>query len=203
MNILILFGHPAFQRSNANHVLIEGIEKIKNVTFHDLYEVYPEMDIDIDAEQQLMLQHDVIIFQHPMYWYSAPAIFKEWQDLVLEHGWAYGSQGTSLQGKYFFSAITTGASAWAFNNGEFQNHTIKEFLVPYQQMAAICKMTFLPPFVIHGTHNIERKELLEARQTYHTLLNKLANDEIDLEKALDVHYLNDFCPNCKMSNNTL
>lgn len=28
--------------------------------------------------------------QHPFYWYSTPALLKEWQDLVLEHGWAYG-----------------------------------------------------------------------------------------------------------------
>jgi len=29
----------------------------------------------------------------------SPAILKQWQDWVLEHGWAYGEKGTKLRGK--------------------------------------------------------------------------------------------------------
>jgi glutathione-regulated potassium-efflux system ancillary protein KefG len=39
---------------------------------------------------------------HLLYWYSTPAILKEWQDLVLEHVFAYGHEGTKLHGKIFF-----------------------------------------------------------------------------------------------------
>ena len=53
--------------------------------------------IDVHAEQKLLLDHDIIIWQHPFYWYSAPAIIKEWMDLVLEHGFAYGENGRSLE----------------------------------------------------------------------------------------------------------
>lgn len=195
MKILILFGHPAYQRSRANKALAEGIQNIKNVTFHDLYEIYPEMDIDIDAEQKLIAAHDCIIFQHPMYWYSAPAIFKEWQDLVLEHDWAYGSKGKALQGKYFFNAVTTGASQLAFSEGQFQNHSVQEFLLPYHQMAMLCKMIPLPPFVIHGTHLVTPERLVTSRKIYHKLLHLLANDELDMEVAAKQFYLNDLCTN--------
>jgi glutathione-regulated potassium-efflux system ancillary protein KefG len=86
-----------------------------------LYEAYPRLDIDVEHEQKLLLEHDVIIFQHPFYWYSTPPILKQWQDLVLQHGWAYGSTGTALQGKTFLSAISAGAGEGAYCSAGY-NH---------------------------------------------------------------------------------
>lgn len=191
MKILILFGHPAFQNSLVNKGMLKGIENIPNVTFHDLYETYPEMYIDIDHEQKLMEEHDVIIFQHPMYWYSAPAIFKEWQDLVLEHDWAFGSKGNALKGKYFFNAITTGAAKESFCREEFQTYTVREFLAPFFQMANLCGMNALAPFVIHGTHVVTLEMVASSRNQFHAILDKLAKDEINMDKAQEVMYLND------------
>ena len=84
---------------------------LEGVTIVDLYAEYPSLDIDVAREQQRLLAHDVIVLQHPFYWYSSPAIIKEWQDLVLENGWAYGPGGTRLAGRYLMSAISTGGSA--------------------------------------------------------------------------------------------
>ncbi|MCU7375699.1 NAD(P)H-dependent oxidoreductase [Paucibacter sp. O1-1] len=74
------------------------------MTINDLYANYPDFLIDVAREQQLCESHDVIIFQHPFYWYSTPAIVKEWLDLVLEHGWAYGKTGTALKDKMVLSS---------------------------------------------------------------------------------------------------
>ena len=103
--ILILFAHPAFERSRVHRSLIEATSQLDGITIHDLYEDYPEFDIDIVKEKQLLLQHPVIVWQHPLFWYSGPALSKQWQDLVLEHGWAYGTQGHALDGKKIFNAI--------------------------------------------------------------------------------------------------
>lgn len=88
--ILILFAHPALENSRVNRYLIQAVEGLDSVTVHDLYEMYPDFHIDVKVEQDLLLAHDIIIFHHPFYWYSTPAIMKEWLDLVLEHGFAYG-----------------------------------------------------------------------------------------------------------------
>ncbi len=191
MKILVLFGHPAYERSNYNKAMLQGIEQLENVTFRDLYEIYPEMDIDRYAEQEILVAHDCIIFHHPMYWYSAPAIFKEWQDLVLTHGWAYGSKGNALKGKCFFNVLTTGAPRIAFNIGEYQNHTVREFLLPYNQMACLCKMLAFPPFVVHGTHLVEEERLQQAHEDYHAVLKLLAADKYDSEKVMKMDYLNE------------
>src|SRR6266545_285117 len=104
MKILILFAHP---RLSGSHVQ-RAVHDLPGVTFHDLYAAYPDFTIDVGHEQSLLLDHDLIVLQHPFYWYSAPAIIKEWLDLVLELGWAYGPGGTALRGKLMMNAITTG-----------------------------------------------------------------------------------------------
>src|SRR5688500_7854547 len=106
--ILVLFAHPALEKSRLHARMVRHLRRIPGITFHDLYEAYPDFDIDVPKEQQLLLEHDLIIWQHPFYWYSAPAIIKQWLDLVLEHGWAYGSGGIALQGKRVLNAITCG-----------------------------------------------------------------------------------------------
>ena len=63
--ILILFAHPALQKSRINRVLISAVQDIEAVTFHDLYEAYPEFDILVPEEQVLLEAHDIIILQHP------------------------------------------------------------------------------------------------------------------------------------------
>ncbi|WP_225875317.1 NAD(P)H-dependent oxidoreductase [[Limnothrix rosea] IAM M-220] len=50
-------------------------------------------------EKQLCLDHNIVVWQHPFFWYSAPAMLKKWPDLVLEYGFAYGHEGTALHGK--------------------------------------------------------------------------------------------------------
>ncbi len=89
--ILVLFAHPALERSEANRPLAEAAQRLDGVTLVDLYAEYPDFGIDVDREQTRLREHDVIIFMYPLYWYSTPALLKEWQDLVLEYGFAYGS----------------------------------------------------------------------------------------------------------------
>src|SRR4051812_19800739 len=108
MRVLVLFAHPALERSRVNRALLEAVRSVPGVRLHDLYEEYPDLNIDVDREQELLLAHDVYVMQHPFFWYSGPAILKEWQDLVLEHNWAYGREGHALVGKVTFNVISAG-----------------------------------------------------------------------------------------------
>ena len=139
-NILILFGHPAFKRSTINAALREAVEMLEGVTFHDLYASYPDFLIDVSDEQQLCESHDIIIFQHPFYWYSTPAIVKEWFDLVLEHAWAYGSTGYALKGKITFQALTAGGSQESYCEDGLNLFTIRELTTPFRATANLCGM---------------------------------------------------------------
>ena len=166
-NVLILFAHPSFQTSRVNRALVKAVRDISGVTFHDLYEEYPDFFIDVRREQELLMRHEVVVFQHPFYWYSCPALLKEWQDVVLEHGFAYGEKGIALRGKSFLSAITTGGPSEAYSAGGYNNFSIRQLLVPFEQTANLCGMKFLEPHVVHGTHKlVDESDLAAVAEGY-------------------------------------
>jgi glutathione-regulated potassium-efflux system ancillary protein KefG len=185
-----LFAHPAFQKSRVHRLLREGVRDLPGVSFHDLYEAYPDLDIDVEEEQRLLLEHELIVFQHPLFWYSTPAILKEWQDLVLEHGWAYGSKGTALRGKKLLSAISTGGSREAYQHAGYNRFTIAELLAPVAQTAYLCGMEYLPPFVVHGTHRMTPEQMRGHGRRYRELITALRDERVDWEKARGVADLN-------------
>lgn len=190
--ILILFFHPLFEKSSANSALVQNIPYSKNITFHDLYEEYPDFDIDIKREQSLLNQHDIIIWQHPMYWYNCPALMKQWIDMVLEYGWAYGKKGTALKDKIIFQVITTGGEKESYCKTGHNKHTISSLLKPFNQTALVCNMNYLPPFVIHGTYRMTKKNYAKNSLMYSQLLDYLEKYNLDIKEILPFEYLNDW-----------
>lgn len=191
--ILILFAHPALEKSRINRQLIKAIRAMDSITIHDLYEEYPNLHINVKFEQELLLTHDIIIFQHPFYWYSSPAILKEWQDLVLEHDFAYGHYGTALQGKKFISVITTGGSEEAYCRQGHNYFTIRELLAPFEQTARLCGMEYLPPFVIYGTHQLrETHQIARYVEDYQIALSMFRDNTIDWKQLMQHKHLNHY-----------
>jgi len=190
--ILILFAHPRFERSANNSVLINRIPETPEITFHDLYEKYPDFNIDIGYEKSMLSQHNIIIWQHPFYWYSCPPLLKQWIDIVLEFGWAYGPGGDALTGKIVFNAITAGGQRSAYRHEGHNRYTVRELLAPFDQTAYLCKMTYLPPFVIHGTHRLSREEVAGMSEQYKKILNKLAEGSFSVNDIIKYPYLNDW-----------
>ncbi len=189
--ILILFGHPAFRRSTINAALRETVETLDGVTFHDLYASYPDFLIDVQHEQRLCEAHDIIVFQHPFYWYSTPSIVKEWFDLVLEYDWAYGSDGTALAGKITFQALTAGGAAEDYRADGLNRYTIRELSRPYQATANLCGMKWLPPFAVLGIHQgLPQNERVRHAEDYRRTLIALRDDRVDLDRARAAELLN-------------
>jgi putative NADPH-quinone reductase len=189
--ILVLFAHPSLGRSEANRPLAEAARAVAGVTFVDLYAEYPAFEIDVDREQARLRAHDVICFLHPLYWYSTPAILKEWQDLVLEHGFAYGSAGTALQGKLFFSALTAGGAEAAYCAEGYNHFSIRELLRPLEQTAMLCGMVYLPPFALFGARTaVEEGRIAAHVSAWTRLLEALRDDRLDIARAAALPRLN-------------
>ena len=183
-SVLILFAHPAFEHSRTQRALIEAASNLPGVTLHDLYEAYPTFHVDQRAEQALLRRHDIILFQHPLYWYSAPALLKQWQDVVLEHGWAYGDQGHQLRGKVALHAVSTSAAEFEPEHGVGPTCNVRQFLSPWETTAQLCGMRFLAPFVVHGFRVDTRPEqLAAAAANYRILLEALRDGRVDLDRA--------------------
>lgn len=188
MRILILQAHPRASLSIAQKTLTNVAHQVEGVTVHDLYAAYPDFNIDVTAEQKRLLEHDLIVFQHPFYWYSSPALIKEWQDLVLDFGWAYGSGGDKLHGKHLMSAITTGGAESAYHAKGRNRFSIEELLAPFNQTAYLCGMAYLKPFVIFEGRRLGTKDLAAKAEDYRHLLHGLARGHIDPKKHLATGY---------------
>jgi glutathione-regulated potassium-efflux system ancillary protein KefG len=190
--ILILFAHPRYEKSRANITLLKQLPRHLGITFHDLYEKYPDFNVQVSVEKRLLQSHQIIVWHHPFYWYSAPPLLKQWIDMVLEYGWAYGPNGNALQEKLILNAITSGGQREAYSAEGYQRFTVRELLTPFEQTAGLCKMTYLPPFVVHGTHRLAAEQLKEAAEQYKTLLELLAEGEFSVADMQEFSYMNDW-----------
>ncbi len=188
--VLVLFAHPAIRNSRVNRRLVAAVRDLNGVTVNDLYDEYPDLNIDVTREQELLAAHEIVVFQHPFYWYSTPAILKEWQDLVLEHGWAYGHDGDALRGKALLSAMTTGGSEDAYCAKGSNRFSVRQLLAPIEQTARLCGMDFLPPFVVHGTFRLTASEIEDHAVDYRRLVEALRDGRVRADGVAGLRRLN-------------
>jgi putative NADPH-quinone reductase len=189
--VLVLFAHPSLDRSEANIELLRSSRHRDGVSVVDLYAEYPTFRIDIDAEQQRLRDHDVVVFMFPLFWYSTPAILKEWQDLVLEYDFAYGARGDALHGKTLLCVLTAGGPEQAYCAEGYNHYPMRELLRPIEQTANLCGMRFIAPFALFGARTaMEDGRLGEHVAAWGRLLEALRDGRLDLEAAASLPTLN-------------
>jgi putative NADPH-quinone reductase len=121
-----------------------------------------------------------------------PALIKEWQDLVLEYGFAYGKNGQALWGKTTFHAITTGGPQEAYGPQGYNHFTIRQLLAPLEQTANLCGMKFLAPLVVHRSLSLSTDaEVSPHARIYQAALEALMAGTLDLAAAAKAERLND------------
>lgn len=150
MKVLIILAHPNLESSRLNRTLFDKVQSETNITTHDIYQEYPDWKIDISREQTLLSQHERIVFQFPLYWYSTPPLLKKYVDDVFEYGWAFGEGGWKLKGKQFMVATTLGVHPDVYRAGGMGQFTLSELLRPLQATAVFCEMLYLPAFAVGG-----------------------------------------------------
>lgn len=164
--VLILYAHPAAELSRTNRLMLQAAARLPAVQIHDLYERYPDFHIDVEHEQQLLTQAELIVMQHPIHWYSMPALQKEWLDRVLARGWAFGHDGHALHGKRFWLVASTGGEDASYRSDGRHGHPFADFLPPYQQTARLCGMSWVEPLILHGAHHVPPVEFQHHVQRY-------------------------------------
>ncbi|MCL1060293.1 NAD(P)H-dependent oxidoreductase [Shewanella gelidimarina] len=190
--ILVLYAHPSQERSEINKPLFGATQQQEHVTAVDLYAEYPTFRINIDKEQQRLRDHDVIVFMFPLYWYSTPAILKEWQDLVLEYNFAYGANGNALEGKTFLCAISAGGSETAYQADGYNNFTLRELLHPLEQTASLTGMTYLAPFALFCARSAFDENRVHSHiEDWLRVLSALSNNTLDIALAKSLEKLNE------------
>ena len=172
-SVLLIFAHPYPDRSRANRLLLEAVESEARVSVRSLYDLYPTFDIDVRAEQEALRTSKIVVWQHPMYWYSVPGLLKHWFDKVLTRGFAYGDGGNVLWGKRCFWVVTTGGDDRAFGSHGMHGRPFFVFSPVVEQTALFCGMHWEEPLVVHGAHRSPPGDLEAAAVTYRERLIEL------------------------------
>ena len=185
-HLLVYYAHPAHRTSHVNRPMAEAAEAIEGITFIDLYRHYPRHDIGITTEQKRLLEADVVLFQFPLFWYSTPSLIKEWIDLVLEHGFAYGAGGDRLAGKTMMLALTAAGPTEAYTPDGYQHYPLRTFLTPLEQTARLCQMRFAAPYVLHSSLKAPKDGSVAPHVAgYKRLLEAIRDDRYDFEAAME------------------
>jgi putative NADPH-quinone reductase len=165
---LVVVAHPDLGKSRINRTWLDHLRShAGKATVHELYKTYPNGKIDVAAEQKLLEEHDRIILQFPMFWFSTPSLLKQWLDEVLSYGWAFGPGGDKLEGKEIGVAVSTGGPAHAYQAGAQNQYTLSELLRPLQMTAQYTRAKYLPVFAMQGAlYNPTDEELKTNAQSY-------------------------------------
>ena len=175
--------HPHLDASRVNARLAQAARGAGTpehpVQVRDLYALYPDLRIDVDAEHAALEGADRIVLQFPMYWYSSPALLKQWEDDVLTYGWAYGSTGKALHGKEVAISASLGAPASSYDRSGEYHYELHELLRPFQAMSNMVGTRFVAPFFTAGALNLTDADLELRADAYRVWLTS-EHPELDL-----------------------
>ena len=177
--VLILFAHPALRHSRLNRYVASMVNELERVTFVDLYETYPDFHIDVAAERQRCAEHDVLVFQHPLMWFSCPAILKEWFDRVLTFRPSVCAVDPPLNDKFWLSVISCSAAESDFVSGGSMSGPLQDALEPFERIAAIHGMHYMQPFVTYDANSKTPMEIHRHAEQYRQLLISVRDRGLD------------------------
>ena len=147
---LVISGHPNLAESYTNTVIIDSLQaELDDVSVRRLDTLYPDYNIDVEAEQAALIEADVIVLQFPFYWYSVPALMKKWIDDVMSFNFAYGPEGDKLKGKDFFLSFTIGGPAESYDPLGYNHFTVEQLVFPLQQTAYLAGVNYHKPVYSH------------------------------------------------------
>ncbi|MDL0089416.1 NAD(P)H-dependent oxidoreductase [Campylobacter gastrosuis] len=176
-NVLIISGHPDLKNSVANATILDNISKIlPNAKIRKLDELHKNGEFDIKAEQEAILDADIMVWQMPFYWYSMPSLMKKWLDEVFLHGFAHGSNA-KIGGKKLIISITTGAPSELYSQNGLMKHSLSELIAPFESLASLCKLELKVPLFLTGISyiNADETELNRQKEAAKNHANNLAN----------------------------
>lgn len=150
--ITVVYAHPYPSRSTAGRALVEAVAALEGLEIRALYNLYPDFDVDVAAERAALERAGLVVFLHPLYWYSVPGLLKHYFDVVFTKGWAYGEGTTALAGKDCLWVPTTGGDEGAYTPEGRHHHPFEHFTPAVEQTMRYCGMRWLEPRPVLGAH---------------------------------------------------
>ncbi len=184
MKTLVVVAHPDIESSVINKAWLAELRKYPELyTVHELYNTYPDWQINVVQEQQLIEAHEKIVLQFPVYWFSSPPLLKKWLDDVLTYGWAYGSgSGYKMRDRKVALAVTAGITEQDYATTGRYKYSLDEILRPFEITTNYVNAQYGSYFAFYGT---ESASDVKADQLNNNEISRSAADYRSFIAALD------------------
>lgn len=151
---MVVMAHEDITQSVINAHIKKTLQEQEHIVYKDLSQLYPTYNIDVQKEKEDLKHIEKIVFQFPMYWYSAPSLLKLWVDKVFEYGFAYeiDEQGQfhalALKDKKFQMIVTMGAKEESFVGED--RLSVQQCLNSFSYTAKMLQMKEEEPLFLYG-----------------------------------------------------
>jgi glutathione-regulated potassium-efflux system ancillary protein KefG len=140
---LLLFGHPEMASTGFQASLISRVQNDPRFEVRILSQEHREIGFIALEEQQSIESAKSVILHFPLFWYSMPAIVKEWIDTVFTLGWAFDQNGGLLKKLPFVCSVTTGAKLESYSSEGTNGHSLDTYLLHVQRTMSYAGMNYL------------------------------------------------------------
>ncbi|HTM64487.1 MAG TPA: NAD(P)H-dependent oxidoreductase [Gammaproteobacteria bacterium] len=179
--ILYVYAHP--NRESLNHsIMMHAAAELErndvNVIVSDLYSA----PLDISAEQKKIASANHIIFQFPLWWFSAPAIMKAWLDNVLTKGFAYDIDKQFANGllrdKTASLTVTMQSPENAYQPPGIHGTNLKNFLLPFHHTLRFTGIKPLATFAVFSALEMNQSRYRKMLDQYTQYLSRILTSNL-------------------------
>ncbi len=169
--ILLLSCHPDIEKSLGNKTLLSAVKDLEGITVMDIY----KEEFTVETYRKAFDEADILLFQFPLYWGSAPSMLKKWSDEIF----IKLIDNMAGKGKKIMVAVTCGAAKSEFSPTGYNLYPIETLVAPYHLQANFSGMGWLPPFAVYDMENeeLKAKSAAEGAKEYRKLLEAIINEK--------------------------
>ena len=170
LRALVVFADSSLHRSRTSRRVLDAVAGLPGVQVQDLYQLYPDLYIDVRRERELLEAAPLVVFVFQLGWYAMPALLKEWFDTVFKPEWARMQPG-GLHGKLALAAVACADLPQDYQAGARHGRPLEAYLMPLEQSVGACGMRWLAPHVFYGAGTASAEATDEHAAALRTLLS--------------------------------
>lgn len=132
---------------------------------------------DVVREKQRLTEADLILFQFPIWWYSAPSVLHAYFEKMLIPGWAFGTDTPALKDKKVLISVTTGGKEEEYQAD--RRGTIAQILYPIIfGSLKYCNMSVYEPLAVYNTIAAPEDERIKSIARWESELKNFEKREV-------------------------
>ena len=161
----IWLAHPKYPESLANKFITQQLLNHPSVNLRHIDLEYQDSPINQYIEHQLIKEVDTIVLQFPIFWYAPPSSMQRWLEEVFSLDLLQNAN--PFKGKDIVISVTTGSSSDSYSQYNRNHHSIKEYLISFQQIAYLFQMNYKGIVCTHGINKETPKKIQEKNLSEH------------------------------------